>query len=145
MACRADFSAASRENLSAIAAILCTQPAENGQRRFFGARREIASGTNARRAALFAVAGGNQFARFLQEQVVRAKQRFRETDAARIGVVEVQIWLEEFAITRMSLQDRVERFAQGDRFLGRRRILADGGAQIWLLTHQYQRGNESHA
>src|SRR5580704_6763931 len=75
---------------------LATQPVEYGESRFFGARREIARRTDAGRAAFVARAGRDQLARFAQEKVVRAEERCRKTDTARISIVEIKIRLEEF-------------------------------------------------
>src|SRR2546429_6889252 len=67
---------------------LGTQAVENGQRRFLGARRETPRWPNTGRASPFACAGGNQLARLAHQQVVRAKKRFREADAARVRIIE---------------------------------------------------------
>ena len=90
------FSAASLENLSVVAAILGTQPVENGEGGFFRARGEIAGGADAGGAALLAGARGDEFAGFLYEKSVRSKERLGETDTGGVGVEEIEIWFEEF-------------------------------------------------
>src|SRR5258708_22429834 len=75
---------------------LGTQPVEDSEGGFFCARGEIASRANAGGATLFAGARGDKFASFLHEEGVRSKEGFGKADAARVGVEEVQVWLEEF-------------------------------------------------
>src|SRR6266849_4052822 len=74
----------------------CCQPAKDLQRRLLRARHEIAGGADARGAALFAGACGDEFARFLHEEGVRSKERLGEADAAGVGVEEIEVWFEEF-------------------------------------------------
>src|SRR5437763_15647290 len=71
------------------------------------------------------------------------KKWFGKTDAARVGVVEIKIRLEEFAFLRESPPDRAEilRFAQDDRLARRTRVLADGRSEIAPVAHQKQRGD----
>jgi len=61
-----------------------------------GAWNEVARGTDAGWAAGFTGAALDQFARLADEQVVRAEERLGKTDAAGIGVVEIEIRLKEF-------------------------------------------------
>src|ERR1700687_5946043 len=68
---------------------LGTQPVEDGEGGFFGARGEIAGGAYAGRAALFALTSGDEFAGFLREENVRSKEGFGEADAARVGIEEI--------------------------------------------------------
>src|SRR5207253_9948640 len=82
---RVGFSAASLENLSVVAGILGTQPVEDGEGGFFGARGEIAGGADAGGAALLAGARGDKFAGFFYEQSVRSKEGFVAADSAAVG------------------------------------------------------------
>src|SRR6266849_1281139 len=74
----------------------CCQPAKDLQRRLLGARREVASGADARGAALFAGARSDELARSLYEKSVGSKEWFGKADAARVGVEEIEVWFEEF-------------------------------------------------
>src|SRR5216684_3489314 len=76
---------------------LRTQAVENGKSGFFGARREIARRAHTGRAALLALACGNELARFLHEEIVGAEKRLRKANAAGVGIEKIQIWLEEFS------------------------------------------------
>lgn len=75
---------------------LATQPVKNGQRGFFGPWGKVACGTNAGRATFIAHAGGDQFARFVDEKFVRPIERLGEAYASGIRVIQIKIGLEEF-------------------------------------------------
>src|SRR4029077_4665081 len=79
---------------------LRTQPIKDGQRRFLCARRQISRWTDARRTPLLAPARCDQLAGLLHQQFMRAEKRFRKADAARVGVEEIQVGLEELLRAR---------------------------------------------
>ena len=69
--------------------VSCAEAGEDRQGRFFGALASFAYGADARRAAIFAGARGDQLARFCEQEVVRAVQRLGKSDSAGIRVVEI--------------------------------------------------------
>src|SRR5579863_9818107 len=69
---------------------------QNRKRRFLRPFAFLAGRANARWAATLARARSNQFLRAPQQQVVNSVERLAEADAARIGIVEIQIRFEEF-------------------------------------------------
>jgi hypothetical protein len=74
----------------------CAEAREDCQGCLFCALAALSYWADARRAAVFAGAGGDQFARLCEQQAVRPEERFRETDSARVCVIEIQVGLEEF-------------------------------------------------
>src|SRR5229473_8384272 len=136
---------------------LGTQPVQDGEGGFFCARGEIAGGADAGRAALFAGTGGDEFARFLHEESVRSKERFRKADAARVGVEEIKIWFEEFfgvggdCVFPAGRSEIFNRAGKGRSMLrpynggsgfgiGSGRALADGGAEVAAVAHEEEGG-----
>src|SRR6266478_5345571 len=78
----------------------CTQPIEDGQRRFLCARCQIPCGTDARRASLLAPTRGDELARILHEQLMRAEKGLGKADAAGVRVEEVKVRFEELLCVR---------------------------------------------
>src|SRR6266446_1925841 len=119
---------------------LRTQAVENGKSGFFGARRKIARRAHTGRAALVALACGNELARFLHEEIVGAEKRLRKADAAGVGIEEIEIWLEEFLCvggdgifkaSRGEFRSRVEMgHSSPPRRLGMKLGPSDGAAGI---------------
>ena len=69
---------------------------QNCEGGFLGALAFHACGADTRRAAALARARRDQLASALQQKLVNAIERLAESDAAGIGVVEIQIRLEVF-------------------------------------------------
>src|SRR5713226_10674597 len=112
---------------------LRTQPIENGQHLFLCARRQVSCGTDARRTSLLASTRCDELARLLHQQLMRAEERLRKSDTARVRIEEIQVRLEEF------LGARANRLFQPRwrKHLGRRRIrraLANRGAQVAAIA-----------
>src|SRR5882672_9656882 len=116
---------------------LRTQPIEYGQSRFFRARSQVPGGADTRRAPLLALAGSNEFARFVHKQLVGAEKWLRESNAARISVEEIQIRLKEF----FSIWASNFFYARRGKIVGPHRIwwtFANRGAQVAAIAHQQQ-------
>src|SRR5467141_1602335 len=75
---------------------LCPQAREDCQRCLFCALAAFSYWPNARGAAVFARACGDQFARLREQQAVCSVERFGETDSAGVSVIQIQVRLEEF-------------------------------------------------
>jgi hypothetical protein len=119
----------------------------DGEGGFFGAGDEVASGTHTGRATGFARAGANEFARFVDEQIVSTEERLGEADSPGIGVVKVQVGFEEFFLTGdPGIRATRFHFGQVESFALTRRWwpFADGGAKIAAVAHQQQRGDGFH-
>src|SRR5882762_5395870 len=86
--------------------------------------------------------------------MVCSKKRLGKADAARVGIEEIQIWLEEFLrvgrdnvfhagwseiINRAGMRRSVLRLYKSG-VIGRR-TLADGGAEVTTVAHEEERGN----
>src|SRR6267154_2082583 len=116
---------------------LRTQPIEYGQSRFFRSRSQVPGGADTRRASLLALAGRNEFARFVHKQFVGAEKRLRESYAARISIEEIQIRLKEF----FSVWASNFFHARRGKIVGPHRIwrtLANRGAEVSAVAHQQE-------
>jgi len=78
---------------------------------------------------------------------VRSKEGFGKADAARVGVEEVQVWLEEFlgvgreGILHPRRRELVDRPSSEGSGVGSGRALADGGAEVAAVAHKQKNGD----
>src|SRR5579862_7541289 len=79
-----------------VANILRPQERKDRQGGLLRALAAFSGGADAGRTAVFAWACGDQFARLGEKQLMRAEKRLGKTDPAGVGVVKIQIRLEEF-------------------------------------------------
>src|SRR5882724_5936011 len=125
---------------------LGTQPVENGERSFLRAGGEIAGGADAGGATLFARTRGDEFARFLHQELVRSKERFRKANAPRVGVVQVQVRFEEFlgvagdCILHSGRSDIFYR-AIGGIGASSRRTFANRSSKVAAVAHEQKSGD----
>src|SRR5580704_2670174 len=74
----------------------CAEAREDCQGCLFCALAAFSYWADARWAAVFAGAGGDQFARLGKQQAVRPEERFGKADSSWVRVIEIQVGLEEF-------------------------------------------------
>jgi len=86
--------------------------------------------------------------------MVCSKERLGKADAARVGIEEIQIWLEEFPcvggdnVFHAGWSEIINRAGMGRSMLRPykfgvmcRRALADGRAEVTTVAHEEERGN----
>src|SRR5260370_34625522 len=106
-----------------------------GRGRLFSARGQISGRADARRASLFALTPRDEFARFLDEQLMSAEERLGEADSGGISGEEIQVWLKRILRVRANC---VFQARQGHRLRLQciRPALPDSGAQLARIAHQ---------